>query len=805
VSETTTSAVSRVTARMRGVPLGVRLVLLSVAITILVVGAAFLALRARVQRDVSRVFATELEYTQRRLSRMQDRNRDLLLATASLVSTSPTLRAALQTYRVETNAGVANRADLLATIQREIQRTFADIDSDLLLVTDEDGRILAGLGRSAAPLEYADLMTLPAVRHALQAEQVSVDSSFGLLRPFAGASAVSMQVACVAIVVAGFPIGVLVLGQSLDELMPVTNMGRGTYVILTVGTVVSSSTLPDVRAGQRWEPPIRLNASDVQRTRMGDDEYVVAALSLGLAEGGLPARLHVLRSLGASLQPVRTAMSRNFLIFGMLAVLLAGIGAAGMARRGLRPLARFVSFMRTGAEAGAYTRFAAGPAPAEIATLTDAYNRLIGSLGSKHAQLERRTNELASANVALRGEVEERERAEIALKESEEQLRQSQKLEALGTLAGGVAHDFNNLLFVIMGYAQFVQEDLPPESPQREPIDEIMRAGERASGLVRQLLAFSRKQVLQPQILDLNHVVAGMETLLRRLIGEDVELHIRLTPTRHRIMADRGQVEQVLMNLVVNARDAMPTGGTITVEIDNVQLDANNEVVADGSEGCDGVLLSVSDTGVGMDAATIQRVFEPFFTTKGPEKGTGLGLSTVYGIVKQSGGSITVASEPGEGCTFRICFVAVAAQPEAEVVAKHPVLFSGAETVLIAEDDVQVRTLVRRSLAARGYVVLEGSNGQEALDVAEHHNGPIHMLVSDVVMPNFSGIELAQRLRESRPGMHVLFMSGHSDEAIQRYGILGPRSTFVQKPIMPDTLAQTVRELLDADRIASGV
>jgi signal transduction histidine kinase len=593
---------------MRGVPLGIRLVLLSVAITILVVSAAFLALRARVERDVSRVFATELEYTQRRLSRLQDRNRDLLLATASLVSTSPTLRAALQTYRLEASSGVDNRADLLATIQREIERTFADLDSDLLLVTDENGWMVAGVGRGDAVPAGADLTTLPAVRHALHAEQVSADSSFGLMRPFGNASAPPTQVACVAIVVAGFPIGVLVLGQDLEELMPLGHMGEGTYVILTVGPVVSLSTMPDVRTGQRWEPPIQLQDSEVQRTVMGDDEYVAAALSLGLADGGLPARLHVLRSLGASLMPVSAAMGRNFLIFGLLAVFLAGIGAAGMSRRALRPLSRFVAFMRTGAEAGAYTRFADGPAPAEVATLTDAYNGLIGSLGSKHAQLERRTDELATANVALREEVGERERAESALRDSEEQLRQSQKLEALGTLAGGVAHDFNNLLFVIMGYAQFVQEDLPAESLQREPIDEILRAGERASALVRQLLAFSRKQVLQPQVLDLNHVVAGVESLLRRLIGEDIELRIRLTPTLFRIMADRGQVEQVLMNLVVNARDAMPTGGAITIEIANVQLDDRNEVVASGARGADGVLLTVSDTGVGLDPARLRAV-----------------------------------------------------------------------------------------------------------------------------------------------------------------------------------------------------
>jgi CheY-like chemotaxis protein len=293
-----------------------------------------------------------------------------------------------------------------------------------------------------------------------------------------------------------------------------------------------------------------------------------------------------------------------------------------------------------------------------------------------------------------------------------------------------------------------------------------------------------------------------MQTMLDRLIGEDVVLQTQLEPRLSRIKADPGQLEQVIMNLVVNARDAMPTGGTVLIETRNVRLDARYERRPDAIAAGPAVMLAVSDTGVGMDETTRRRVFEPFFTTKPLGKGTGLGLSTVYGIVRQSGGSITVYSQPGEGCTFRCYFPPTAVDTKGDSPAAtaddHS---SGHETVLVAEDEGQMRTLLRRCLTGRGYTVLEASHGRDALDVAAAHDGPIHLLLTDIVMPHMSGKELAQRLLVARPGLRVLFISGYSDEAIERHGVLAPGSAFLQKPIRPDVLAQTVRQILDSTPI----
>ncbi len=371
--------------------------------------------------------------------------------------------------------------------------------------------------------------------------------------------------------------------------------------------------------------------------------------------------------------------------------------------------------------------------------------------------------------------------------QAEEQLRQAQKMEAVGRLAGGVAHDFNNLLTIINGYGEIVLAGLPEGNPVRGLVAQMKQAGDRAASLTRQLLAFSRQQVIVPQILDLNGVVTDAAKLLRRLIGEDIELTTALDPALGRVKADPGQVEQVLMNLAVNARDAMPAGGTLTVETANVERDGGRYV-----------LLRVADTGCGMDAATKARVFEPFFTTKGPGKGTGLGLSVVHGVVQQAGGRIEVDSEPGRGTTFRVYLPleenAVPRQKPAAVPVSSP---GGTETLLLVEDEEAVRGLTRMTLEAGGYRVLEASHGAEALRLAERHAEPIHLLVTDVVMPGMSGRELADRLTASRPGLRVLYLSGYTDDAVVRNGVLEAGVAFLQKPFGVDALARKVREVLD--------
>jgi two-component system cell cycle sensor histidine kinase/response regulator CckA len=383
-------------------------------------------------------------------------------------------------------------------------------------------------------------------------------------------------------------------------------------------------------------------------------------------------------------------------------------------------------------------------------------------------------------------------------KQLEEQLRQAQKMEAIGQLAGGVAHDFNNLLTVITGYSDLATRKLQREDPLRRNIEEIKKAGDRAASLTRQLLAFSRKQVLQPKVLDLNAVISELEKMLRRLIGEDVELRTALESGLGSIKADPGQIEQVIMNLAVNARDAMPAGGKLLIETENVSLSeeyaGQHIAVTPGSY----VMLAVSDTGTGMDEKTKARIFEPFFTTKELGKGTGLGLSTVYGIVKQSGGSLWVYSEVGRGTTFKVYLPRVDenAQEYRQATDTGEVL-QGTETILLAEDEEIVRTLAREILESYGYQVLEAANGGAALLICERHTGAIDLLITDVIMPEMSGRELSERLSQLRPAMKVLYMSGYTDDAIIHQGVLDTGANFIQKPFSPDALAQKVREVLD--------
>jgi signal transduction histidine kinase/ActR/RegA family two-component response regulator len=379
----------------------------------------------------------------------------------------------------------------------------------------------------------------------------------------------------------------------------------------------------------------------------------------------------------------------------------------------------------------------------------------------------------------------------------EEQYRQAQKMEAVGQLAGGVAHDFNNLLTIISGYSELLLSRLPADDPSRELVEEIYMAGERAAGLTRQLLAFSRKQVLEPRVIDLNRIVDEAGKMLRRLIGEDVEVVTRLEDRLPKVKVDPGQAEQILVNLAVNARDAMPRGGRLTIATAAVEIDAGYARSHLEVEPGRHVRITVSDTGEGMDAATAARVFEPFFTTKAKGKGTGLGLATVYGIVKQSGGSIEVSSQPGKGTSFEI-YLPTAGVEAAELAPPAPVpALDGAETLLLVEDDPQVRALSRLALSMHGYAVLEAGNGEEAVRLSDGHAGPIHLLVTDVVMPRMGGRQLAEALRARRPSMKVLFLSGYTDDAMMRHGISHAEVAFLPKPFTPAALAAKVREALD--------
>ena len=383
----------------------------------------------------------------------------------------------------------------------------------------------------------------------------------------------------------------------------------------------------------------------------------------------------------------------------------------------------------------------------------------------------------------------------------EQQLFQVQKMDAVGRLAGGIAHDFNNVLTAILGAVELGLLDVPPAGPLREELEIIRDAATRAKDLIRRLLAFSARQVLQPTVLDLNHLVSDVAKMLRRLIGEDIELVLAAEPALGAVRADAGQLEQVLVNLAVNARDAMPQGGRLTIGTTNAALSGGDASPVPEAPPGPYVSLAVTDTGVGMNADTRAHLFEPFFTTKPRGKGTGLGLATVYGIVRQSGGHIAVDTAPGRGSAFHIYLPRVAEAPERAGPARAAVAPAGGrETLLVAEDEQLVRLLARKILEHAGYTVLVTSGGPDALRLAGQHVGPIDLLLTDVVMPEMSGRELVHRLAEQRPEMRVLYMSGYADEAVAQHGVLDPGTAFIQKPFTPDGLARKVREVLDASR-----
>jgi two-component system cell cycle sensor histidine kinase/response regulator CckA len=394
-----------------------------------------------------------------------------------------------------------------------------------------------------------------------------------------------------------------------------------------------------------------------------------------------------------------------------------------------------------------------------------------------------------------------RKRDEEMLRRSEEQLRQAQKMEAVGQLAGGVAHDFNNLLTIINGYSEVLQESQHSDPSMRGDLEQIRKAGERAAGLTRQLLAFSRKQILQPRVLDLNDLVAEVQRMLGRLIGEDIQLFTALAPALGRVKADPGQVEQILINLAVNARDAMPTGGKLFVETSDVEIDESCAGTSPELPPGRYARLAVRDTGCGMDSETLARIFEPFFTTKEPGKGTGLGLSTVYGI-----GHLRATSEPGRGAAFEVYLPVV--EEEASTSngeqARLPAP-GGTETILLVEDEEGVRTLTRQVLRSKGYTVLEAENGEEALRLIETNERAIDLLLTDVVMPHLGGRALAEAVTARYPEVDVLYMSGYTDDAVLRNGVQRSENDLIQKPFTMDALLYKVREVVDRVKSPIGI
>ncbi len=780
--------------RARRSSLGVKLGALGAVITAAVLAVAFWALSIEIRTSTRQQVTSQLARDQRSAQQLQAREASELLFAASLITQTPTFQYDLNIYRAEKNATGKARVDLVNTVEEELRNRLHNVQADLLVVTDDSGRVFAAAARDGAIVPRGtSLLSLKAVQRALDPTARADTGDLAVLRTDAG----HLEVAVYPLVQAGYTLGALVLGRRLDSAFLVTTRAESDpEVVLTTGNRVAAAsdralTTPSVAA------QLEAHARDPQAAsvRLGKEDFVVAPLSLGETQDHEPVHLWMLQPLTRRVAALTRPLRRLFLLYGALAVIVAAFGSAVVARTVLGPFQKFVRYMRSGAATETRQgRFDADHEALEVRTLNESFNQLMDSLSGKRRELEQRTAELAAANIVLTDEISERTRVERALRESEAQLRQSQKLEAIGTLAGGIAHDFNNLITVISGYTQLALMRAEKDSRAADDLQQVVEASDRAANLTHQLLAFSRKQVLQPTVLDLGEVVNGIAPMLRRIIGEHIELRIDSRPPLARVRADRGQLEQVLLNLAVNARDAMTGGGTVTIATRNV-VDAAPGPTLDRA-GASAVTLVVADTGAGMPPEIRDRVFEPFFTTKEPGKGTGLGLSTVYGIVNQSGGTIAVESAVGQGATFTITLPAAgvmsATMPRVE---ENIEMSRGHETILIVEDAEDVRSLARRSLEELGYTVLVARNAADALEISAV--GSIDVLLTDIVMPHTSGPQLVAKYLAERPAPIVIYMSGYADDALARYE-LDPAVVFLRKPFTPSVLARTIRDALDA-------
>src|SRR6266853_3685492 len=736
-------------SRVSKIRLRTKFLLSLLAISAGLTTATLLIVSYSVQKRVRESIREELRNSVDTYKSFERQREETLTTSAELIANLPNVRA-LRTTEDAT------------TIQDASAAVFRLSRSDMLVLANRAGTV-AGLRTSNSGLDRGAAQTL--LRSSM-ARGESRDWWFGgghlyevWIQPiYFGAPSQNTT------------IGFLALGNEVDE--PAAR-GFGNIASSEVAFHLGQNTVTSTLAATQQDDLARqLSASSgnlsgtPREIQLGSERYVVATVRLS-PEGGPAVSLSVLKSLDKATSFL-SELNHVLLGLGLLSVLAGSALVFLISHTFTRPLASLVAGVRA-LEKGDFNYLLESTGGDEITEVTDAFLRV--RAGMESTQKEQ--------------------------KKLEERLRQAHKMEAVGRLAGGVAHDFNNLLTVIRGNSDLLLDREGTDNFHRRCLEQIQKAAGRAVSMTRQLLAFSRMQVLQPRVIELNTIVAEMGKMLPRLIGEDIEYAFIPDPLLASVKADPGQIEQVFLNLAVNARDAMPNGGNLTIQTGNISIDEGEADKRPPMTPGLYVLLSVTDTGHGMDDATKTHIFEPFFTTKEVGKGTGLGLATVYGVVKQSGGFIWVISSPGKGTTFEIYLPQVSGPvPKFDLETKPSAIPHGSETILVAEDEAGVRELACQFLGVKGYTVLEAKDGREALEIATKHSGPIHLLLSDMVMPKMNGGELAGKLKAIRPKIRVAFMSGYSEFSRGEMGSQFPRAPVLQKPFSPATIVGIVREAL---------
>lgn len=754
---------------MQGLRIRTKIFLVMIAVLLLFIGGTVLVVHRWVEQVYERQVSDMLQRGVLAYDHFVALRAEIVTNQARSMAQTPLLKAVINIPEVDAE-----------TVFYTVRELYEVVDVNLMLLVDVDGLLL--VDAAADDRAGADLRAEPGVAAGLRgAEYSGVWSYRDRL----------YHIALTPIIIEGQMLGLLVLGNPLHEVAEMRESTGKDVILLRESEVVAQS----------WEHPPSGSLGrgeiddlvDLIRGDAGERRPMHALLAgrqcLAIAVPLRDVEGHVVLFRGLDeLEDEVDQLELSMAGMGALAAVLAVFFSLWFSARLSRPI-RELSAMAEQVGDGQIVERARVYADDELGRLVQSFNAMV--------------DRVAEHTRTLQQEVNERRRAEQERASLEEQMRQSQKLEAIGILAGGIAHDFNNLLMVVLGFSEMLLNSLEADDPRYQFAEQIHGAGDRGAALVRQLVAFGRRQILQPRVLDFNRLIGDMGKMLPRLLGEDVELLTSCGREVGCVYADPGQIEQVVMNLVVNARDAMPDGGTVTIETAATELSQHELPLGENVRPGPFVKLGVNDTGGGMDAETQARIFDPFFTTKAVDRGTGLGLSTVYGIVKQSGGFIQVDSEPGRGTTFEIYMPRVEAQAEAQTEAggeeeegKADAASPGMETVLLVEDEELVRNLVRQVLRQNRYRVVEAANGVEALRTSEEYAGTIDLLLVDVVMPEMNGAELVRRLEVQRPQMKVLYMSGYSDEALFQRGGVEMERALLPKPFAPEVLLRRVREVL---------